>query len=95
MTGAPLVFVAPVPKDMMGVVSSIWPQTKGKEEEEWWVTAEGRLSEKGEEEKKEEEEEKKKELALRAEKEQVARLIQEGKIDEFGWELEEHDVLKE
>ena len=96
VTGAPLLFVAPVPKDMMGVVSSIWPQTKGKEEEEWWVTAEGRLSEKGEEEKKEEEEEeKKKELALRAEKEQVARLIQEGKIDEFGWELEEHDVLKE
>ncbi|GAB5031557.1 pseudouridine family [Nannochloropsis oceanica] len=86
VTGVPLRLVAPVPMDMMSVVSNIWPQTKGKEEEEWWVTAEGRLSERWEEGKEEEEEEE--ELALREEKERVARLIREGKIDKFGWELE-------
>ena len=92
VTGVPLRLVAPVPKDMMNVVSNIWPQTKGKEEEEWWETAEGRLSEKGEEEEAErEEEEKAEELAVRAEKERVALLIQEGIIDEFGWELEQDD----
>lgn len=36
VTGDPLRLVAPVPPDMLSVAHGIWPQVKGRENEEWW-----------------------------------------------------------
>ncbi len=89
VTGEPLRLVAPVPQDMMAVVHNIWPQVKGKEEEAWWELSE--FVNPAEEEEEDDEEAEQEAERVRVEKERIARLVQEGKMDEFGWEMEEED----
>lgn len=44
VTGDPLRLVAPVPPDMLSVAHGIWPQVKGRENEEWWDMVDRRPS---------------------------------------------------